>query len=187
MSSHYHLLILTPKDNLSGANASKVRLDGDRFRVCPQPVTTRPVTSCRDEKTTSEKPVTAKAHLKNKKFPEIGTFLSLEIRKCHADDLEAILAIINDAARAYKGIIPDDRWHEPYMSQAHLTQELRDGVFFRGAAADKKLLGVMGIQAKGEVYLIRHAYIGTAQRRKGIGTALLRHLEKMTTKPILIQ
>ena len=115
-----------------------------------------------------------------------GEFFHLEIRKCHADDLEAVLAIINDAARAYKGIIPGDRWHEPYMSRAQLIQEIRDGVCFWGVASGKELLGVMGIQPRGEVYLIRHAYVKTAQRRKGIGTDLLRHLEKMTTQPILI-
>src|SRR5207248_4742202 len=108
------------------------------------------------------------------------------IRKSVERDLAAVLEIINDAAQAYRGIIPADRWHEPYMPLEELEQEIRDGVVFWGYQAGGELIGVMGIQDRGEVTLIRHAYVQTAQRRQGIGEKLLRHLEDMTAKPILI-
>ena len=110
----------------------------------------------------------------------------MEIRECTDKDFDAIFEIINDATQAYKGIIPEDRWHEPYMSHAQLAQEISDGVQFWGMTAGSELVGVMGIQNKGDVYLIRHAYVRTAQRQAGIGTALLKHLQAMTTRPILI-
>jgi len=108
------------------------------------------------------------------------------IRKCTDDDLSALCAIINDAAQAYKGVIPDDRWHEPYMSMQDLRRELRDGVQFWGDESEGELSGVMGIQDKGDVDLIRHAYVKTRRRNQGVGTRLLRHLEQMTGKPILV-
>jgi GNAT superfamily N-acetyltransferase len=108
------------------------------------------------------------------------------IRRCRPDDLDAILAIINDAAQAYRGVIPADRWHEPYMTRAALEAELADGVAFFGAEADGALAGVMGIQDRGEVALVRHAYVRTAARRGGIGGALLAHIEGLAAKSILI-
>ena len=110
----------------------------------------------------------------------------MTIRPCGAADLPAILSIVNDAAQAYKGVIPADCWHEPYMPLDQLQQEIRDGIVFWGYESDGSLVGVMGIQDRGDVTLIRHAYVHTAQRRKGIGEKLLRHLEGMTEKPILI-
>ncbi len=94
--------------------------------------------------------------------------------------------IINDAARAYKGVIPADRWHEPYMPMEELKHEIDDGVQFWGYEEAGELIGVMGLQDKGDVYLIRHAYVLTNRRDLGIGTKLLRHLEEITDKPILI-
>lgn len=108
------------------------------------------------------------------------------IRICTQDDLAAICAIINDAAQAYKGVIPADRWHEPYMPLEELEREIERGVAFWGAEADGELVGVMGIQDRGGVDLIRHAYVRTRSRRQGIGSRLLRHLERQTAKPILI-
>lgn len=94
--------------------------------------------------------------------------------------------IINDAAQAYKGIIPPDRWHEPYMSREHLAKEIADGVRFWGVEDQGLLVGVMGIQDRGEVDLIRHAYVRTSMRKNGTGTRLLKHLESTAAKPILI-
>jgi|GEM_PF-312454 GNAT superfamily N-acetyltransferase len=108
------------------------------------------------------------------------------IRRCTEQDTDAIYEIINDAARAYKGIIPEDRWHEPYMPLEVLKGEIEDGVKFCGFEDHGRLLGVMGIQDRGEVDLIRHAYVKTDQRRKGIGRQLLKFLESQTEKPILI-
>ena len=108
------------------------------------------------------------------------------IRPCTKTDFEVLYEIINDAAIAYKGVIPKDRWHEPYMSRQELRQEIEAGISFWGYEEEKVLAGVMGIQDKGEVTLIRHAYVRTRMRKHGIGSKLLQFLESKTEKPILI-
>jgi GNAT superfamily N-acetyltransferase len=108
------------------------------------------------------------------------------IRRCGADDVGEVCAIINDAAEAYWGVIPADCWHEPHLPLAELEQEMAAGVAFWGHAEAGRLLGVMGIQDRGQVTLFRHAYVRTRNRGRGIGTRLLRHLEAMTEKPVLI-
>jgi N-acetylglutamate synthase-like GNAT family acetyltransferase len=108
------------------------------------------------------------------------------IRQCNKSDFDTILEIINDAARAYKGIIPEDRWHEPYMSREELAREIEDGVVFRGIEQEGRILGVMGIQDRGEVTLIRHSYVRPEAQKSGAGTKLLRQLEALTQKPVLI-
>lgn len=108
------------------------------------------------------------------------------IRKCTESDFEGILEIINDAAQAYKGVIPVDCWHEPYMSREELNHEIENQVCFWGFEKEGALIGVMGIQEKGDVTLIRHAYVRSNQRNRGIGTHLLLFLESTTEKPILI-
>jgi GNAT superfamily N-acetyltransferase len=108
------------------------------------------------------------------------------IRKCTDEDLEVIFQIVNDAATAYKGVIPEDCWHEPYMTLEQLKWEIDDGVCFWGFADENGLIGIMGIQDKGEVTLIRHAYVLTEKRNLGFGTQLLRYLETTTEKPLLI-
>ncbi len=108
------------------------------------------------------------------------------IRPCVASDFDAMHEIINDAAQAYRGVIPGDRWHEPYMPREELLREIRDGVRFWGYEADGKLIGVMGIQDVGDVTLIRHAYVSTKERRKGIGSELLSELVTKTDRHLLI-
>jgi N-acetylglutamate synthase-like GNAT family acetyltransferase len=108
------------------------------------------------------------------------------IRKCKQSDIDAIFDIINDAALAYKGIIPDDRWHEPYMSDEEVRHAIKDGVVFWGLEHEGTLAGVMGIQDKGDAALIRHAYVLTRMRRQGIGEKLLGHLAGLIAKPILV-
>ena len=108
------------------------------------------------------------------------------IRNATESDYSAILEVINDAAMAYKGIIPADRWHEPYMTRAELEAQIEEGVQFICSLEDGKLVGVMGIQDREEVNLIRHAYVSTQLRGKGIGTQLLRELINSSQKPILI-
>jgi len=108
------------------------------------------------------------------------------IRKSIETDLPAMLAIINDAAQAYRGVIPTDRWHEPYMPKDELLSEIRAGIVFWVAEDEGRLAGVMGMQDKGDVALVRHAYIAPAVQRKGVGTKLLRHVQGLTDKPILI-
>jgi N-acetylglutamate synthase-like GNAT family acetyltransferase len=108
------------------------------------------------------------------------------IRQCKDDDFETIYEIINDAALVYKGIIPADRWKEPYMSREELRHEIDEGVVFWGYEKDGNLIGVMGIQDVQDVTLIRHAYVRTPERNKGIGGKLLSHLRRMTDRPILI-
>lgn len=111
---------------------------------------------------------------------------STVILRCTDSDVPTIFQIVNDAAQAYKGVIPDDRWHEPYMPLDELEQEIADGVVFWGYEEDGSLLGVMGIQDKGDVCLIRHAYVRPGRQKHGVGSQLLRHLESVTEKPILI-
>lgn len=108
------------------------------------------------------------------------------IRPCNEADFEAIYSIINDAAQAYRGVIPEDRWHEPYMSSQELRREIASGVRFWGYEENGELLGVMGIQDVQDVTLIRHAYVRTRSRGKGIGGKLLGELRRLTTRPILI-
>ena len=108
------------------------------------------------------------------------------IRQCADCDLKTIYTIINDAAQAYKGIIPEDRWHEPYMSGDELRDEIAAGVVFWGYKEDAELLGVMGIQRVRNVTLIRHAYVRPSHQRQGIGSRLLRHLCQQTETPLLI-
>jgi len=109
-----------------------------------------------------------------------------EIRACGPADRLAIFEIINDAAEAYRGVIPADRWHEPYMPLDALDAEIAAGVRFSGIERDGELVGVMGIQDVRDVTLIRHAYVRTAARRGGIGAKLLAHLRTLTDKPVLI-
>jgi GNAT superfamily N-acetyltransferase len=108
------------------------------------------------------------------------------IRGCNDADFELIWAIINDGARAYKGIIPEDRWTEPYMSKDKLHHEIADGVVFWGFEERGTLEGVMGIQPVQDVTLIRHAYVRTTHQKKGIGAHLLSHLRNLAESPMLI-
>ncbi|NIJ53846.1 GNAT family N-acetyltransferase [Dyadobacter arcticus] len=108
------------------------------------------------------------------------------IRKSEPQDLKDIYEIINDGASAYRGIIPADRWHEPYMAFQELEDQIKEGVDFWCYVEDGEIQGVMGIQLKSDVTLIRHAYIRTAVRQKGIGGKLLAHLNDIATTPVLI-
>ena len=108
------------------------------------------------------------------------------IRKGTDEDFDEIFNIINDAAIAYKEVIPPDRWHEPYMPKEELKAQIAEGVRFFCYVDNDEIVGVMGIQDKTDVELIRHAYVRTKQRKKGIGTLLLRELIRDSTKPILI-
>ena len=101
-------------------------------------------------------------------------------------DFKEILEIINDAASMYKGIIPADRWHEPYMSEKELQTQIEEGIKFWCYVDKDNIVGVMGFQEKPDVTLIRHAYVRTNARNKGIGSKLLHHLSELTAKPILI-
>ncbi|HEX9309893.1 MAG TPA: GNAT family N-acetyltransferase [Gemmatimonadaceae bacterium] len=108
------------------------------------------------------------------------------IRSSVDADFAAMLAIVNEAAHAYRGVIPADCWHEPYMSADELEREIATGVVFWVAEDTGRLSGVMGIQDKGDVTLVRHAYVAQTTQRTGVGTKLLRHLESLVDKPILI-
>jgi N-acetylglutamate synthase-like GNAT family acetyltransferase len=108
------------------------------------------------------------------------------IRRCEERDFELIWAIINDGAQAYKGIIPVDRWTEPYMSREKLQHEIDDGVVFWGCEEAGTLAGVMGIQPVQDVTLIRHAYVRTGCQKRGIGAHLLGYLRGKANGPVLI-
>ena len=108
------------------------------------------------------------------------------IRQCNPNDFEAIYTIINDAAEAYKGVIPEDRWNTPYMTKDELQQEIDTGVVFWGYEDGGELVGVMGIQDVKDVTLIRHSYVRTTRQSEGIGGRLLSELREKTGRPILI-
>jgi len=108
------------------------------------------------------------------------------IRPCTDSDVANIYAIVNDAARAYKGVIPADRWHEPYMPLEELKGEIAAGVKFWGYEDRGQLVGVMGMQPVKDVMLIRHAYVKTEMRNRGIGGKLLAHLLRRLTGRILV-
>jgi GNAT superfamily N-acetyltransferase len=109
-----------------------------------------------------------------------------DIRPCREADIPAILTIVNSAAEAYRGTIPPDRWHEPYMSLEELRREIAAGVVLYGLEIQGELAGVMGIQSVRDVDLIRHAYVLPERQRQGVGAALLDDLRGRTTRPILV-
>lgn len=109
-----------------------------------------------------------------------------DIRRCGDDEGDAILAIINSAAAIYRGVIPADCWHEPYMPADALADEIAAGVVFWGCEVGGTLAGVMGIQPVRDVDLIRHAYVMPGHQRHGVGGALLRHLRELTGRRMLI-
>ena len=108
------------------------------------------------------------------------------IRRCTAADVAAICAIVNDAAQAYYGRIPADRWHDPYMPEDELRGEVEAGVVFWGGEEGGLLLGVMGLQDVGDVALIRHAYVATAAQGRGVGGRLLEFLLANASRPVLV-
>lgn len=108
------------------------------------------------------------------------------IRQCTPAEFDEIWTVIDDAASAYRGIIAPDRWKDPYMSRDELRREIVEGVVFWGFFHDDRLLGVMGLQHVADVALIRHAYTRTAVQGRGIGTALLEHIQRQTDRPILV-
>jgi len=108
------------------------------------------------------------------------------IRPCNAMDVPVMLEIINDAARAYRGVIPADCWAEPYMPEDELRREIEDGVQFWGVEQEGHIVAVMGIQHVRDVSLLRHAYVRTVSRQKGFGGELLGVLRVQTSKPLLV-
>jgi GNAT superfamily N-acetyltransferase len=112
--------------------------------------------------------------------------LMSNIRLCAAEECAAILRIVNAAAEAYRGAIPADRWHEPYMTRQELEQEIAAGVVFWGYEKEGRLAGVMGRQSMRDVDLIRHAYVLPESQRRGIGGALLGRLRRLSTRRMLV-
>src|SRR5689334_21903969 len=101
----------------------------------------------------------------------------MTIRLCRDEERDDILAIINAAAAAYRGVIPADRWHEPYMPNDELDRECAAGVVFWGYEDRGRLAGMMGLQEVRDVEIIRHAYVAPAKQRDGIGGKLVKHLQ----------
>jgi GNAT superfamily N-acetyltransferase len=110
----------------------------------------------------------------------------IQIRPATDADWPRLVAIINAAAQAYRGVIPSDRWHEPYMPEREFLDEVTSGVVFWVAEEERVVRGLIGIQDKNAVALVRHAYVAPDAQRKGIGAALLRHVESLAAKPVLI-
>ena len=108
------------------------------------------------------------------------------VRRCRDAEITTILAIVNAAADAYRGVIPPDQWHEPYMPLSALRREVEAGVEFWGLEDDGELVGVMGIQPVRDVDLIRHAYVRPDRQRRGAGAALIEHLRRQSTRRMLV-
>lgn len=121
-------------------------------------------------------------------FPDRPSSRSMthKITSCTPADFARILQIINLAAEAYRGVIPDECFHDPYMPTNELKSEIVAGISFSGYWDGDQLMGVMGIQDVQDVTLIRHAYVDPRAQRSGVGAALLNHLRDQTDKPILI-
>ena len=105
------------------------------------------------------------------------------ITKLNPTEYQAILDVVNEAAEAYKGVIPEDQWREPYMSTEELKEEIKSGINFYGWTENNTLTAVMGIQQVNNVTLIRHAYVLTNRQRTGIGGKLLKHLLNRAQTP----
>jgi GNAT superfamily N-acetyltransferase len=108
------------------------------------------------------------------------------VRRCGEGDLATMLTIVNAAAGAYRGVIPADRWHEPYMPEAELRQEIAAGVEFWGLETDDGLIGIMGVQPVRDVDLIRHAYVRPDRQRHGVGAELIDYLRRRSTRRMLV-
>jgi GNAT superfamily N-acetyltransferase len=108
------------------------------------------------------------------------------IRPCTERDLREMYEVINEAARAYRGVISADRWREPYMPVAELRRETAEGVRFWGYQLGEHLVGVMGLQDVLDVALIRHAYVSTTYRNQGLGGQLLAEVRTQTRSPLLV-
>jgi GNAT superfamily N-acetyltransferase len=108
------------------------------------------------------------------------------VRPCRADERQVTCEIINAAAEAYRGVIPADRWHHPYMSSQELDSEISAGVAFWAYESDGAVIGVMGIQPVRDVDLIRHAYVRPGGQRRGVGAALIAHLRTLSSRRMLV-
>ncbi len=108
------------------------------------------------------------------------------IRPCRKNERPTISEIINMAAEAYRGVIPADRWHDPYMSVAQLDSEISAGIDFWACESEGEVIGVMGTQPVRDVDLIRHAYVRPGSQRRGIGAALIRHIRSLSSRQMLV-
>lgn len=112
--------------------------------------------------------------------------MDIKIRSCREDEFDFVLGIINKAAVVYRGVIPADRWKDPYMTDEELRFEIKDGVAFWCVDGDEGPVAVMGIQDRGDVALVRHAYTLPARQKTGLGSLLLRHVESISPRPVLL-
>lgn len=107
------------------------------------------------------------------------------IRKCRLDDSGRIYFIINETAKAYEGVIPDDCYRQPYMPMDELNQEMKQMTFF-GEEVNGELVGAMGLQTVKDITLIRHAYVLPQWQRQGISSKILNYLKGMVNTSKLL-
>jgi len=107
------------------------------------------------------------------------------IRICQLGDIDRIHFIINEAAKAYKNVVPADCYHQPYMAMGELEREMKQMTFF-GHEVNRVLVGIMGFQPIKDVTLIRHAYVLPQWQKQGIGSRLLNHLKGLVTTSRLL-
>jgi N-acetylglutamate synthase-like GNAT family acetyltransferase len=109
-----------------------------------------------------------------------------KVRLCREDERSVISEIINAAAEVYRGVIPADRWHDPYMSLPEQDAEVSAGVVFWACEGEGEVIGVMGIQPVRDVDLIRHAYVRPGTQRRGVGAALISQIRSLSSRQLLV-
>jgi GNAT superfamily N-acetyltransferase len=120
------------------------------------------------------------------RLASVNVCVMKNIRLCRDDERMTVLAIVNAAAVSYRSVIPDDRWHEPYMRLDELQSDIAAGVTFWGFESGGTLIGIMGFQPVGDLDLIRHAYVRPDRQRQGAGGALLGHLRRLSRRRMLV-
>ena len=107
------------------------------------------------------------------------------IKEISLRDVGKIYEIINEAARAYRNVIPDDCYHEPYMTKEELRREMKRMTVF-GWDAGGDIIGVMGCESVNDGTLVRHAYVFPDLQKMAVGKKLIDHIKRTATSKRLL-